>query len=99
MLNLDGRIYIYEEAAEYIANYEESSEVINAFVNREAITNALLGGEELTPAQRAALDKADTVLRAALPVLTKRFPILFAQRDDIPTVYWWWHADQAALHA
>lgn len=99
VLTLDSYIIINAEAAEYITTYEESSEVVNAFVNREAITDALLRGETLTPAQQAQLDAADARLRAALPTLITRFPTLFADRDDIPTVYWWWHADQAAINA
>ncbi|MFV9506004.1 MAG: hypothetical protein AB4911_15740 [Oscillochloridaceae bacterium umkhey_bin13] len=95
MLSLEDRLDLYEEAVEYLLRCEESSEVVNELVNREEITNALLRGQTLTPAQQAQLDAADARLRVALPILITRFPTLFTDRDDIPTAYWWWHADQS----
>lgn len=95
MLSLKDRIDLYEEAVGYLLKCEESSEVVNEFVNREAITDALLRGEPLTPAQQAQLDSADAQLRVVLTTLIARFPALFTDRDDIPTMYWWWHAVQA----
>jgi len=91
MLTVEARVDIYCEAVMYITNYEESSEVTNAFVNREAITEALDSGEPLAPDLREALAVADDTLLAVRPILIRRFPLVFMDRKDVPTTFWWWH--------